>query len=249
MLAKTVVAPIDRIKILYQVTATPFRLRDVPHVARQIVKTEGVAALWKGNIATMIRVFPYAGIQFMVFNRLKSHFIESHGHGHAHGHGYGHGHGHAHGHGHGDDEHKPLQGIINNTPTPNDIDPNGLKWGMTTMESFFAGSVAGAVSVLCTYPLDLTRAQLAVLKKQEGKRHKGFVVVLGDNYRNGAGVQGLFRGITPTLLGMLPYAGVAFAINEQAKRQVRNVMYLLCCAEIVHCAFIISLCSFKTERN
>jgi hypothetical protein len=34
------------------------------------------------------------------------------------------------------------------------------------------------------------------------------------------GVVGLFRGITPTLLGILPYSGIAFAFNEQGKRKV-----------------------------
>ena len=68
MAAKSVVAPIDRIKILYQVTSAQFRLRDVPKVAYSIVEKEGWAALWKGNTATMIRVFPYSGIQFMIFD-------------------------------------------------------------------------------------------------------------------------------------------------------------------------------------
>jgi hypothetical protein len=34
------------------------------------------------------------------------------------------------------------------------------------------------------------------------------------------GVAGLFRGITPTLLGILPYSGIAFTFNEQGKRKV-----------------------------
>lgn len=34
------------------------------------------------------------------------------------------------------------------------------------------------------------------------------------------GFVGLFRGCTPTLLGILPYAGIAYALNEQGKRKV-----------------------------
>jgi len=59
MIAKSVVAPMDRIKIMYQVTSAQFRLRDVPMVAYSIVQKEGWQALWKGNAVTMIRVFPY----------------------------------------------------------------------------------------------------------------------------------------------------------------------------------------------
>jgi len=184
ILAKTIVAPIDRIKILYQVTSLPFLIRDVPHVITRIVKSEGMTALWKGNTATMIRVFPYAGIQFMVFNQCKLYFINRHN------------------------------------------EEDNKKNGMKPMESLRAGSLAGAVSVLCTYPLDLTRAQLAVLKKKQGSngvdKTGGFLHVLSRNYVKG-GFTGLFRGIAPTLLGILPYAGISFAINEQAKHQIYKI--------------------------
>lgn len=202
MVAKSFVAPIDRIKILYQVTSAPFRLRDVPRVALNIVKEEGASALWKGNTATMIRVFPYAGIQFMVFNTVKSFFVDRNEEKHFQ---LG-----------GDD---PFNGKKKNaTVQRRSTIEKDRKFGMSTFESLIAGSTAGVVSVLCTYPLDLTRAQLAVLKKQK-KRRDGFVKVLLSNYTSG-GTRGLFTGITPTLMGMLPYAGVAFSINEQAKRQV-----------------------------
>lgn len=34
------------------------------------------------------------------------------------------------------------------------------------------------------------------------------------------GFRALYSGITPTLLGIMPYAGIAFSINEQAKQKV-----------------------------
>ena len=69
MVAKSVIAPLNRIKILFQVSSSKFSLRGVAHVARSIVTHEGASALWKGNTATLIRVFPYSGIQFMVYDR------------------------------------------------------------------------------------------------------------------------------------------------------------------------------------
>mmetsp|Transcript_3460 Transcript_3460/g.5010 ORF Transcript_3460/g.5010 Transcript_3460/m.5010 type:complete len:362 (-) Transcript_3460:136-1221(-) len=196
MVAKTIVAPVDRIKILYQVTSTPFYLRDVPGVVSSIVREEGFQALWKGNMATMIRIFPYAGIQFMVFNKLKSYLISLH-------------------HDENDD------GSV--IPRNNSFDQaNDRKWDLSPVESLLAGSTAGAVSVLFTYPLDLTRAQLAVLKKQKTKKSDGFITVLFGNYTKW-GFGGLFRGISPTLLGILPYSGIAFTINEQAKRQIYKI--------------------------
>lgn len=178
MVAKSFVAPLDRIKILYQVTSAPFKLSHVPSVAAKIIRNEGLSALWKGNTATMIRVFPYSGIQFMVFDRLKAFYLAQH--------------------------------------------KDSSKFGLTPQESLKAGMMAGAVSVLATYPLDLARAQLAVLRKHKNARNRGFVQIISDNYRS-RGLPGLFRGITVTLAGILPYSGIAFALNEQGKRKIQNM--------------------------
>jgi len=281
MLAKSFVAPIDRIKILYQVTSAQFRLRDVPKVAYSIIEKEGTAALWKGNTATMIRVFPYSGIQFMVFDYCKVYFLN------------------------GGSTDKPQRQIssqnsdvaagkrhssensssnistrqqTNKTtlshrgtialPSPSNIQVVGgtnknkeIKKGLTPIESLVSGMIAGTVSVLCTYPLDLARAQLAVLRKKKKPKlsstagkvgtlassstsssisksnldkqlgigssskkssRKGIGYVLSNTFQQN-GARGLYRGITPTILGILPYSGVAFTINEQAKRQITHI--------------------------
>ncbi len=74
MLAKTVVAPLERIKIMFQVTHEPFLLSKFPEVMTAIVNKDGVLALWRGNAANMLRVAPYAGIQFMVYDLAKRYF-------------------------------------------------------------------------------------------------------------------------------------------------------------------------------
>ena len=193
MIAKSIVAPFDRIKILYQVSSAEFQIRKIPAIARRIVHEEGISALWKGNTATLIRVFPYSGIQFMVFDRCKTYILR-------------------------EQERNFLREKKINPSTPK---PN---WGLSPLESLFAGMAAGAISVVATYPLDLTRAQLAVLKMKKGassSSNVGFAAALLNNYRD-RGAVGLFRGITPTLMGILPYSGLAFSFNEQAKRKVRD---------------------------
>jgi len=187
MMAKSVVAPLDRIKIMYQVSSAKFKLRNIPGVVRTIVEQEGLQALWRGNGATMLRVFPYAGIQFMVFDYCKSWVLKS-----------------------SDTVGQGVQSTSLN------------KHGLMPVESLAAGSFAGVCSVLATYPLDLTRAQLAVLRKSEGGLKQGFAYVLGRNLRQ-RGIFGLYRGITPTLAGMIPYAGIAFTINEQGKKRITRV--------------------------
>jgi len=56
MVAKTVVAPVDRIKIMFQVSSEKFQWRKIPEKMGKIIQEEGVRGLWKGNSATMLRL-------------------------------------------------------------------------------------------------------------------------------------------------------------------------------------------------
>lgn len=254
MIAKTFVAPIDRIKILYQVTSARFHLRDVPKVAYSIIEKEGWSALWKGNTATMIRVFPYSGIQFMVFDYCKTHFLlqgESNGGKEQQNQTtattttYADVAGKRSAKKYNSDATSTLhhRGTIDNpfnantATTQQHYDNSKLKGGLSPIDSLISGMTAGCVSVMCTYPLDLARAQLAVLRKQKKPKdihsdklgnesikcsRKGIGYVLSNGFQQG-GIRGLYRGITPTLLGILPYSGTAFMINEQAKREITHI--------------------------
>ena len=204
MLAKSVVAPVDRIKILYQVSSAEFHLTRIPRVMLNIIHEEGLSALWKGNMATMIRVFPYSGIQFMVFDRCKRFFLS---------------------------EQEQQRAQQQSSSPPPSTAQRSSKHGLTAMESLVSGMIAGSISVLCTYPLDLTRAQLAVLKRHKKQAigqaaipTQSFGSVLRQNYSKG-GIRGLFRGISPTLLGILPYSGIAFTLNEQGKRHIQSLTH------------------------
>ena len=253
MIAKSIVAPIDRIKILYQVTSAQFRLRDVPKVAYSIFEKEGLSALWKGNTATMIRVFPYSGIQFMVFDYCKTHFLlrdktERQQKATTYADVAGKRHNDSnnntstlHHHGTIDNPHS------NNASTTTHHNDTMGKGGLSPKDSLISGMAAGSISVLCTYPLDLARAQLAVLRRKKTPKdvvlppqsktnidklgigsssrssRKGIGYVLSNGFQQG-GLRGLYRGITPTVLGILPYSGAAFTINEQAKLKISRVM-------------------------
>lgn len=67
MCAKTAVAPLDRIKILFQAQSSQYRHHGVVGGLSAIVKQESLIALYKGNGAQMVRIFPYAAIQFTSF--------------------------------------------------------------------------------------------------------------------------------------------------------------------------------------
>eukprot|EP01129_Flabellula_baltica_P007166 TRINITY_DN2752_c0_g1_i1.p1 TRINITY_DN2752_c0_g1~~TRINITY_DN2752_c0_g1_i1.p1 ORF type:complete len:247 (-),score=45.88 TRINITY_DN2752_c0_g1_i1:48-788(-) len=48
-------------------------------MVRNIVKHEGIFKLWRGNTATLVRVFPYAAVQFMSYEQFKKLLVPNDG--------------------------------------------------------------------------------------------------------------------------------------------------------------------------
>lgn len=71
MCSKTTVAPLDRIKILLQAHSIHYKHLGVFSGLKHIVKKESFFALYKGNGAQMVRIFPYAATQFTAFEVYK----------------------------------------------------------------------------------------------------------------------------------------------------------------------------------
>eukprot|EP00050_Salpingoeca_kvevrii_P021604 m.113113 g.113113 ORF g.113113 m.113113 type:complete len:592 (+) comp9415_c2_seq1:814-2589(+) len=171
--AKTVIAPGDRIKIVYQVDPKRiFSLGSAWRSGRAIVRNHGVTGLWRGNGATMIRVIPSASISYMTFDR--------------------------------------YQRLITRL--------FGIEADVTTR--FVAGAAAGATSTLFTYPLDLLRARMAAHWDAK-PRYTSYVGAFQQITRE-EGARALFNGLRPTLLGIVPYAGLSFATFETLKARIRR---------------------------
>lgn len=72
-ISKTVIAPGDRVKIIFQVDSRrPFSLRHAVCLGIQTVREYGLTGLWIGNGATMLRVVPYAAITYLSFDFYQS---------------------------------------------------------------------------------------------------------------------------------------------------------------------------------
>ncbi|XP_061932774.1 solute carrier family 25 member 16-like [Apis cerana] len=73
MCSKTTVAPLDRIKILLQAHNKYYKHLGVLSGLREVIQRERFFALYKGNFAQMIRIFPYAATQFTTFELYKKY--------------------------------------------------------------------------------------------------------------------------------------------------------------------------------
>ncbi|KAK0554857.1 coenzyme A transporter [Tilletia horrida] len=76
--AKTAIAPLDRVKILFQANNPEFakysgRVLGVFYAIGDIFRSQGPFALFQGHSATLVRIFPYAAIKYMAYD--KFHFL------------------------------------------------------------------------------------------------------------------------------------------------------------------------------
>lgn len=179
--SKTVIAPGDRVKIIFQVDSKrPFSLREAFRLGVRTVREYGVTGLWIGNGATMIRVVPYAAITYLSFDYYKSLF------------------------------NYVLRCI-------------GFDLGPESHTSvavrFLCGALAGATSTTCTYPLDLMRARFAANSSDKKTRFPSYRVAFHLATKKD-GAKSLYSGLFPTVVGIMPYAGLSFACFETIKHKL-----------------------------
>ncbi|KAE8877187.1 hypothetical protein PF005_g12122 [Phytophthora fragariae] len=75
IVAKSALAPLDRVKILFQVNDQhQFNFRNAARMARNIYVHDGFHALFRGNMLNILRVIPYAGLQHSGFDFFRHKF-------------------------------------------------------------------------------------------------------------------------------------------------------------------------------
>ena len=196
--AKTIVAPLERVKILFQ-TGRLAAGGGTGATLAHITRTEGVRGLFRGNGASVLRIVPYAAIHFGAYEQYRAALAP----------------------------HATLD-AVGRVPAVVDL---------------VAGAAAGATAVIATYPLDLARTRLAVTTETGAPLHgRPAVVVVGAAPSPSAataslarptvrsvlastlaadGFAGLYRGVGPTLAGILPYAGLKFYVYQAAKHSTQ----------------------------
>jgi solute carrier family 25 (adenine nucleotide translocator) protein 4/5/6/31 len=81
-ISKTAVAPIERVKLLLQVQdasktiAVDKRYKGIMDVLVRVPKEQGFWALWRGNLANVIRYFPTQALNFAFKDTYKKLFLE-----------------------------------------------------------------------------------------------------------------------------------------------------------------------------
>ncbi len=85
---------------------------------------------------------------------------------------------------------------------------------LSPFERLFAGGCAGALAQTITYPLDFIRARLTV--DMRGEYSGGMWAAMAQVART-EGVFSLYRGLLPSICGIVPYVGIDFAVYDTLK--------------------------------
>jgi solute carrier family 25 phosphate transporter 23/24/25/41 len=79
-IARTTVAPVDRVKILMQTAHVQKKTHlygTMGQTIRQILRDDGIVGLWRGNLTNCVRVAPHAAVQFVTYDKIKVALIGS----------------------------------------------------------------------------------------------------------------------------------------------------------------------------
>ncbi|EEB08194.1 coenzyme A/diphosphate transporter [Schizosaccharomyces japonicus yFS275] len=194
--SRTVVNPLERLKIIYQVQ----RQREFKGIISSFAKIwrqEGVAGFFRGNGANALRAFPYGAVQFATFHTLKQHRLSQ------------------------------KRALAHDNLDQYTVAPIGL----SNTERLVFGAVSGATSVSCTYPLDIARTRLSIQTANLSpvgapatttiaaakQRLPGLAGTVRSIYTNEGGFRGLYRGLSATLLNIVPYTALNFCAYEWAR--------------------------------
>jgi len=89
----------------------------------------------------------------------------------------------------------------------------------TTRHYFIGGAVAGAAATVTSYPFDLMRTRLAA--QGEPKIYHSLRDCVSRTVQEG-GIKSLWRGVTPTIVQIIPLMAVQFSSYEALKKAYMN---------------------------
>ncbi|KAK3051890.1 coenzyme A transporter [Extremus antarcticus] len=210
--AKTIVAPLDRVKILFQASNPQFQKytgswSGAIAAIRDIYKADGARGLFRGHSATLLRIFPYGGIKFLAYEQVRAVVIkgkeqETSGRRFVAG---------------------SLAGCLSVFATyPLEVIRVRLAW--ETRSSKRVGVRQICKVIYNEHPPQAT-TRASVLQQSNVPRAAAVtaeatsaaITAITPSH----GLSNFFRGFTPTLWGMIPYAGASFLTHDAAGDMMR----------------------------
>ncbi|KAJ6129025.1 hypothetical protein N7471_010242 [Penicillium samsonianum] len=200
--AKTVVAPLDRVKILFQASNPQFAKytgswTGLAAAIRDIKRTEGVRGLYRGHSVTLLRIFPYAAIKFLAYEQIRAVIIPS------------------------SEYETPFRRLVSGSLAgvtsvcfTYPLELMRVRMAFETRQSHRSGLVDIWRQIYHerVQPPSTTHSAAAAESSSVAVAESASSVASKVVPRTG--IANFYRGFSPTILGMLPYAGMSFLTHD-----------------------------------
>jgi len=192
--AKTIVAPIERVKLLIQLRGSIEKIHknknaSARRVALDVYQTQGLLAFWRGNTPNVIRQGGTAALNFMLMDSYK----------------------------------RAITPILSYTLSfPSNRSESQRIRSRTRLSSFLSGGFAGGTTTTVLYPIEFLRTRLAMdmgnsietRKYPNGMRDVFFAIYKLD------GLRGLYQGYGIAVVGVILYRGLHLGGYDAVKNEM-----------------------------
>lgn len=192
--AKTIVAPIERVKLLMQLQGSinmnrTNKKRSALNVAFDVYRSQGVLAFWRGNTPNVIRQGGTSAVNFMLMDSYK----------------------------------RAIAPILSYTLSfPSNKSQTQRVRTRARLSSFLSGGLAGGTTTTVLYPIEFLRTRLAMdmgnsvetRKYPRGMRDVFFAVYKVD------GLRGLYQGYGIAVAGVILYRGLHLGGYDAVKNEI-----------------------------
>lgn len=211
--AKTVVGPLDRVKILFQASNPQFAKytgswSGVAIALRDIYQQNGVPGLFKGHSATLLRIFPYAGIKFLAYEQIRNLVIKN------------------------KEQETPFRRFISGSMAGTvsvfftyPLEVIRVRLAFDTRQDA-RSTLSGICKKIYHETTPAVNPASNTMNGSSASRTVAAPLVAAASTVQKAtprgGLANFFRGFTPTLWGMLPYAGCSFLTHDTISDLLRH---------------------------
>jgi solute carrier family 25 (mitochondrial adenine nucleotide translocator), member 4/5/6/31 len=191
-IARTVTAPIERIKLILQLqgsspsfsltkrTASSNNNNNAWSVCRHVYRDEGILAFWRGNLQNVIRVAGQAALNFALMERYKQLAISI--------------------------ITQQQSTTASSIPVQDDQQQQELSppKHRSYLVSFVAGGLAGGTATTILYPTEFLRTRLALDLGKASRQYRGMWDIT-TQILSSDGIRGIYKGYGISLVGSVLY--------------------------------------------
>ncbi|XP_025221637.1 calcium-binding mitochondrial carrier protein SCaMC-3 isoform X2 [Theropithecus gelada] len=207
--SRTGTAPLDRLKVFMQVHASKTNRLNILGGLRSMVLEGGIRSLWRGNGINVLKIAPESAIKFMAYEQIKRAILGQQETLHV--------------------QERFVAGSLAGATAQTIIYPmETLKnWWLQQYSHDSAdpgilvllacGTISSTCGQIASYPLALVRTRMQAQASIEGGPQLSMLGLL-RHILSQEGMRGLYRGIAPNFMKVIPAVSISYVVYENMKQ-------------------------------